>query len=317
MSQKKDVCIYKFIRYGKWLLIFFFAFSCSTIIFQILRNLYQKNYMLLYSYEVLLLICSIACILFIAFYFLEKYYAHKVNTQKITQLLSGIHLDTKENLLHSLAMTESENKSRVQDEKNIHIVENKDDWKVIGLQTCIRVAKENLQVFCDYIRGNEKDCDEGIELVLFEKIMDRLLQDMNPLSFTLSGIDIRLMLNQLESTLLAYKQHRYDKYIGQLNLEEQLRVQLLLCDESFELICETMKERFHYLPSQLELNLKKTISCLEKEIEKENAYAQYDFANICFSSNNYHAMDLAIELLYRAQEKHSGAKEYIQRLRNA
>lgn len=314
MKQKKDEYIYNIIRYGKWLHMFLLAFSCSTIIFQILRDLCQNNYVVSYSYERLILVCIIVCALFFLFYFLEKYYAHKINGQKIEQLLSYIRNDQNDK---SLEMLENEENMYVQDEKNISIAEDEVDWKIVGLETCIRVAKENLQAFCDGIYEYADDCDEGVELLLFEKLTDRLLQARKDSSFSLSGIDIRLIVNQLQDILLAYKQHRYDSYIEQLDMEEQLRIQLLLCDESFELICETMKERFHYIPSQFAFDLAYTVSCLEKEIEKENVYAQYDFANICFSSDDYQAMDLAIALLYKAQDKHAGAKEYIQRLRDA
>ncbi|MDE6195771.1 MAG: hypothetical protein K2F55_02785, partial [Erysipelotrichaceae bacterium] len=115
----------------------------------------------------------------------------------------------------------------------------------------------------------------------------------------------------------AYKKHDYDAYIEQLDIEEQLHIQLLLCDESFMLIKETMKERFAYLPSTFIDDLEHTLTILEQEIEKDNPYAQYDLANICFSSNHYKAMDFAIDLLYKAQDSHKGAKEYIERLRNA
>lgn len=302
----KKECVYQIARYGKWFSIFFFAFLCSTILFQIIRVQIIENYVLRYSYGELLIFSAIACIFLLFFSFLEKYYKHRVYHQKVVQLLDTLH--------------QQEDCIEQDIEESVESLQSQDtlfdySWAMVGLETCIHVAQENLQMFCDHKKKEIKKQEEGVELFIFEKLIDRLLEDVQ--EHSLLGMDIRLTMNRLESILDAYKKHDYDAYIEQLDIEEQLHIQLLLCDESFMLIKETMKERFAYLPSTFIDDLEHTLTILEQEIEKENPYAQYDLANICFSSNHYKAMDFAIDLLYRAQGSHKGAKEYIERLRNA
>ncbi|MDE6475981.1 MAG: hypothetical protein K2L08_03925, partial [Erysipelotrichaceae bacterium] len=303
----KKECVYQIARYGKWFSIFFFAFLCSTFLFQIIRAQIIENYVLRYSYGELLIFSAITCTFLLFFYFLEKHYKYKIYHQKVTQLLDTFHYQESDDAVQDI-------------EESVENLQSQDNpfdysWAMIGLKMCIYVAQENLQMFCDHKKKEIKKQEEGVELFIFEKLIDRLLEDVQ--EHSLLGMDIRLTMNRLESILDAYKKHDYDSYIEQLDIEEQLHIQLLLCDESFMLIKETMKERFDYLPSTFMDDLEQTLTILEQEIEKENPYAQYDFANICFSSNHYKAMDFAIDLLYKAQDSHKGAKEYIERLRNA